>query len=126
MKKISLSLSVLILLTFLTANCGDNMLGCKNNNDGKVPDPGGNFEYERVLVLLTDEASALDKLWAPSDFPEFAFLKIENNGLIGSKAYLTFHLTEPSRDNALRAVYKLRARTEVYVAELSWIETFGF
>jgi len=125
-KKPLFLLNVFILLTFVAANCGDNksMVGCENNDNGKVSGPGGNFEYDKVLVLLTDEASALGKLWALSDFPEFAFSEIENKGLIGSKAYLIFHLTEPSRDSVLEAIYKLRARTEVYVAELSWIGTF--
>ncbi|MDR3012018.1 MAG: hypothetical protein LBU70_02260 [Chitinispirillales bacterium] len=90
-----------------------------------MPDPGGEFEYGKVLVLLTDEASALSKAWAPSDFPEFAFSEIEHRGLIDSKAYLIFHLIEPSRDNVLRAIYKLRARAEVCVAEVSGIETFN-
>jgi hypothetical protein len=91
---------------------------------GKVPDPGGNFVYNCVVVLLTEEATLIDKVWAPSDFPEFAFSEIRNGGLIGTQRFLVFYLTEPSRDNVLRAVCKLSARTEVYIAELTGIETF--
>jgi len=128
MKKILFLLSVLTLLTFIAANCGDNksVVGSKDNDNGKVLDPGGNFEYDRVLVLLTEEATLLDKVWAPSDFPEFAFSQIYDIGLIGTQRFLIFYLTEPSRDNVLKAIYKLGTRTEVYIAEFSSIETtFG-
>jgi predicted nuclease with TOPRIM domain len=92
---------------------------------GKIQDPGGEFEYERVTVLLTAEASVLDKIWTPSDFPEFAFSEIENSGLIGNQRFLILYLAEPSRDNVLRAIYYLNKKPEVYIAEISFVETPG-
>jgi hypothetical protein len=87
--------------------------------DGRVPDPGGEFEYGRVMVVLTEEASISDKIWAPSDFPEFAFSEVENIRLTDrSVFYLHFHLTEPSRDNVLRAIYILRSRSEVWITNV--------
>jgi len=96
------------------------MVACKKNDD-KIPDPGGEFEYNRVQVILTVEASVLEKVWAPSDFPEFAFSEIDDSGLIGNQRFLIFHLMEPSRNNVLRAVYYLRTRPEIYLADLSGI-----
>jgi len=101
------------------------MVGCENNDNCKVPDPGGEFSYDRVIVVLTEEASILDKVWVPSDFPEFAFSEIYEIGLIGPQRFLTFYLTEPSRDNVLRAVYVLRARAEVFAADLSTMDLPG-
>ena len=92
---------------------------------GKILDPGGEFEYEKVLVLLTEEASALDKTWAPSDFPEFAFSEIEYRWTLDNKKYLIFYLAEPSIYNVLRAIYYLKMQPEIYVAEMSLIETTG-
>jgi len=126
-KKILFLLSVLILLTFVVANCGDNksMVGSKNNDNGKVPDPGGEFSYDMFFVFLTEEASLLDKVWAPSDFPEFAFLKIENIRLDHPYLALTIYLTEPSRDNVLRAIYYLRTIPEVFSANVARLEGPG-
>lgn len=97
-------------------------VGCKKNTD-RIPDPGGNFTYDRVQVVLTEEASNLDNEWTPVDFPEFSFSRIENLGKIKSQSILIFYLTEPSRNNVLRAIYQLRKRAEIHTAEPSWIAT---
>jgi len=99
------------------------LTGCRNGN-GKIPDPGGSFTYDRVIVMLTVEASALGKTWAPLDFPEFAFSKIEQIGISTPKVF-AFHLEEHSRNNVLRAIYLLRTRSEVYSAGPNWIVTPG-
>jgi hypothetical protein len=140
MKRTLFLLSMIGLLAFITMSCdnagatvdssgntpridadGDStcVVECKNNDNGKVPNPGCEFSYDRVSVVLTEEASILDKVWAPSDFPEFAFSEIYDIGLRGLRRFLTFYLTEPSRDNVLRAIYKLRARTEVCIANVA-------
>ncbi|MCL2679319.1 MAG: hypothetical protein FWF18_03415 [Dehalococcoidia bacterium] len=129
MKKLKLiallSLIALTSIVMVACNNTDNNNGspnpttetCKNNDEWQIPDPGGEFTYDIVIVMLTDEASARDKTWAPSDFPKFAFSQIENKELTGSKRYLIFHLTEPSRENVLRAIYYLNTRPEIFSAE---------
>lgn len=99
------------------------MVGCGNKDNGKAPDPGGDFSYDFVTVLLTESASAIDREWTPADFPEFAFSRIDNHGLIGSQKYMSFYLVEPSRDNVLKAIYQLNKRTEVFIAEVSGFDS---
>jgi len=95
------------------------------NGNGKIPDPGGEFEYSTIIVSLTVEASLTDKEWAPSHFPEFAFSEIIDIGIIGSRRVLGFLLLEPSRNNVLRAIYVLRARSEIFSAEPDWLGDGG-
>ena len=124
MKKLKvIAVLSLVMLTFVV------MVACGNNSDGKIPDPGGEFSYDRVSVQLTDEVSAIDKVWSPSDFPGFAFSKIDNGFYVGDNyykydgGYLLFHLTEPSRDNVLRAIYYLNQRPEIKSAV---VDGFGY
>ena len=117
MKKLILigTLMMVVLVGVVMSGCGEL------DDDMKIPDPGGDFEYTKVMVTLTEKASARDKVWSPSDFPEFAFSEIENVGLIGNQKYLIFYLAEPSRDNVLRAINKLRKRPEIYSAKVDGI-----
>ena len=92
---------------------------------GKISDPGGEFHYDRILVVLTDEASILDKVWAPTDFPGFAFSIIEDKRGVGGAEHLFFHLAEPSRDNVLIAIYYLKTRPEVKNANVVGLDV-GF
>jgi len=103
------------------------MVACKNNDD-KILDPGGEFAYDTVSVGLSDASASIDKVWAPSDFPGFAFSKIDNGFYANDvyykfdDGYLVFHLTEPSRENVLRAIYYLKQRPEIKSAE---VNSFG-
>jgi len=99
--------------------------GCSRNNNGKIPDPGGVFSYDRVLVFLTETATAQNRDWTPTDFPEFEFSEIKNNDPLGTRAFLVFYLVNPSRDNVRGAVYVLQQRAEVYSAHLDTVETGG-
>ena len=119
MKKVKLvALSLLLVIT------SGVMVACKSN--GKIPDPGGDFHYDTILVQLTEEASLIDRQWTPADFPEYEFLRIEDKGkLIGSRTFLVFYLRKPSRNNVLRAIYQLEQREEVYSARVNWIVTGG-
>ena len=98
-------------------------------NDDKIPDPGGEFDYATVLVILSDESASIDKEWVPADFIGFAFSKIDNGFYVGETytkydgGYLVFHLTEPSRDNVLRAIYYLITRPEIKSASPNHIDT---
>jgi hypothetical protein len=112
-------------LTYVAGKVNQNN---DNNDNDKVPDPGGEFSYDWVQVTLTEEASILDKVWMPSDFPEFAFSEIRNirltdphseNIITYPHMYLLLYLTEPSRDNVLRAIYVLVSRPEVYMATVA-------
>ncbi|MCL2410600.1 MAG: hypothetical protein FWC97_03050 [Treponema sp.] len=91
----------------------------------KIPDPGGDFAYDNVMVFFTEEASLLDKTWGPSDFPGFAFSEIRDNGLVGTRRFLIFFLAEQSRDNVLRAIYYLQKRVEVHSVFPNGISTGG-
>ena len=112
MKKL-VSVEALMLVVIM----GVIMVACKNNND-KIPDPCGEFEYTRVIVLLTDEVASIDKVWAPSDFPGFAFSEIFDCRGVGGAEHLFFYLAEPSRDNILRAIYYLNTRSEIKSADV--------
>jgi len=101
----------LIMLTSIV------MVACKKYDD-KIPDPGGEFDYTRVLVYLTDEVSAIDKEWAPADFSGFAFSRIVDCRGVGGAEHLFFYLTESSRDNVLKAIYYLRSRPEIKSANV--------
>jgi len=105
MKKL-ISITVLMLMVVM----GVMASGCGNR-------PSTIYSTERVIVIFTEDASLLDKEWATSDFPGFAFSKIHDIGLIGSQRFLGFYLAEPSRSNMNRAVNYLRSRSEVYWAE---------
>ena len=121
LKLIALLLFVMILSI--------TMVGCGNKDNGKAPDPGGEFSYDRIPVLLTDAATIVDKEWVPADFPGFTFSKIDNGFYVGDEyikydgGYLIFHLSEPSRDNVLRAIYYLNTRPEIKSATVDSIET---
>ena len=115
-------ITVFLAFAVLLSGCADGLFGGDRQTGGgmcvaehdKIPDPGGVFSYDLVLVNFTEEASLLDKTWGPSDFPEFAFSDIRDHGLLGTQRYLTFHLAELSRDNVLRAIYHLEKRVEVH------------
>jgi len=109
---------VLVMIGIIFVGCGSP----RGKRNGMIPDPGGNFEYNRVLVLLTEEATLLDKAWAPSDFPGFAFSEVVNRWVLGGHRSLIFYLVEPSRKNVLRAIYYLNTKPEVYIAHISGIE----
>jgi hypothetical protein len=118
MKKL-VSTGALVLVVFVgvvVSGCSEDDL-CKNNDNGKIPDPGGEFDYTKVEVYLTDEATVVDKTWTPADFPGFAFSQIIDARVGGSKS-LFFHLTNPSRDNILKAIYYLRSRPEIKSADI--------
>jgi len=113
----------LIALVALVMVASIIMVACNNKDNGKAPDPGGDFSYDFVTVLLTESASTVDKEWTPADFPEFAFSRIDNHGMIGSQRYMSFYLVKPSRDNVLKAIYQLNKRTEVFIAEVSGFDS---
>ena len=92
----------------------------ENGNGGKIPDPGGCFSYDRVIVILTEAATAQNREWTPADFAEFEFSEVDNRFVIGGRLYLVFYLAEPSRENVLRAVYRLRVRPEVHFVSLDY------
>ena len=118
MKKLKLfAVLPLVVITLII------FVGCGNKDTGKAPDPGGDFSYDFVTVLLIESASTIDKEWTPADFSEFAFSRIDNHGLIGSQRYMSLYLVEPSRDNVLKAIYQLNKRTEVFIAEVSGFDT---
>ncbi|MCL2706754.1 MAG: hypothetical protein FWE97_01110 [Dehalococcoidia bacterium] len=103
------------LVTVLSITCLSN----SRNDDRMISDPGGYFSYDTVMVLLTENASLIEKEWIPADFPEFAFSEIRDIGLIGDQRFLVFYLAEPSRNNVLRAVYQLNTRVEVAITEIN-------
>jgi len=108
MKKIVLGIIVIVFSLTL--------LACNNQDDnGMIPDPGGKFLYDRVIVMLTHEAFLMGKIWQPSDFTEFEFSDVVN---IAGSRMLIFHLAKPSRDNVLTAIYRLRKRLEIFSAEV--------
>ena len=113
-------LRLIILLSFVMAT-STMLVACSN---GKTPD-GGAFAYNRVLVFLTEAASAQNREWTPSDFPEFAFSEIVDNGPVGPRTFLTFYLSEPSRENVLRAIYQLEKRVEIHHVGPDRLETGG-
>jgi len=97
--------------------------GCGGNGNGKIPDPGGEFSYDNITVLMTEDVSDVNRVWDVSDFTEFPFYKVSNIGLIGTRNFLALYLVEPSRENVLRAVYVMRQRSDVQYAELNGIDT---
>ena len=117
MKRVKLvgMITLVIVASIALGACGN---GDNQPSNGKIPDPGGEFSYNRIIVVLTSEASALNRKWAPADFPEFAFSKIDEIGPIGTQLFLSFYLAEPSRENVLRAIYQLRMRSEVFAADV--------
>ena len=108
---------LMLVLGVVVVMAGVGLVGC---GGGRIPDSGGNFPYDVVSVVLTEEASALSREWVPADFPEFKFSRIEDHGLVGinNLRYLSFYLMEPSRNNVLRAIYQLRKRIEIYSANV--------
>ncbi|MCL2410601.1 MAG: hypothetical protein FWC97_03055 [Treponema sp.] len=132
-------ITVFLAFAVLLSGCAEGLFGGGRQagaGHDKIPDPGGDFTYDVVLVTFTEEASLLDKTWGPSDFPEFAFSEIraeerpDNLELIiqltgGWKRFMVFYLTEPSRDNVLRAIYHLQKRVEVHSVFPNGIATGG-
>lgn len=114
---------LVIMSSMMFVACG------KENNNGKIPDPGGEFDYASILVYLTDEAASIDKEWTPTDFSGFAFSKIDNGFYVYETyikydgGYLVFHLAEPSRDNVLRAIYYLNTMPEIKKASPNWLDS---
>ena len=101
------------------------MGACGNNTDDKIPEPSGEFDYTRVLVVLTKPAASLEKEWTPADFPGFAFSKIDNGFYVDDVyykydgGYLVFHLAKPSRKNVLMSIYYLSHRPEIKSVEVN-------
>ena len=114
-KSFILGFAILLLAGLFTAAC-QNKDGKEEEHDimnGIAPDPGGDFDYTLVWVELTEAAAILDKEWTPSDFPGFAFSKIDVAYYVHPRGYLVFYLAEPGRENVLRAVYYLNQRPEI-------------
>ena len=78
----------------------------------------GVFSQKRILVALTEEASVIDKVWQLSDFPEFAFSKIYDVGLVGSQRFLRLYLPESKGGEANKVLYLLRNRAEISSASI--------
>jgi len=121
MKKL-FSIGVLMLVVLVG---GIVMTGCGNRNgngNGIIPDPGGDFEYGRVFVRLTEDATVEGKVWTVAMFPGFTFSNVENVAITENSQVLIFHFTS-SRDNVLRAIYYLRSRDEVKLADFVGTES---
>jgi hypothetical protein len=87
------------------------------------------FCYERVIVLLTveasNEAALTGRVFTPADFPEVALSNVRI--LVGptpdhptGRMFLTLTLEHPGRRNVLRAVDTLNKRHDVYRASLNY------
>ena len=93
-----------------------NIWNCRNSSVSE-------FDYTLIMVSLTEEASSIEREWATNDFPEFSFSQIRNLGMIGTRIVLVLYLSEPSRENALLAVYLIGQREDIQFAELNWLDS---
>jgi len=112
---------ILVVASIMLVACGNG----GGNGNGKITDPGGEFEYSVVIVSLTENASLENRVWFTSDFPGFDFDKIQDLGIANARRILFFYLSNPSRENVLKAVYYLRSRLEVHSAEPNWLGVGG-
>ena len=89
------------------------------NGNGKIPDPGGYFSYETVIVTMTAAASGTGRVFTPADFLPEVELSEVSVLIITNRTMLLLTLENPGRENVLRAVYALNGRSDVYRASLS-------
>ncbi|MCL2570434.1 MAG: hypothetical protein FWE16_04490 [Firmicutes bacterium] len=117
-------LSVLLVVSLVLIACGGN------GNNGKIPDPGGKFCYETIIVSLTVSASALDRTWVPADFlPEVVLGEVSvlmTPAPPINRLTLLLTLGNSGRDNVLKAVYALNQRSDVYRANLNIYDTIQY
>jgi len=105
------------------------LVACSNDNgNGKIPDPGGKFCYETVIVQMAVAVSD-GRTFAPADFlPEVVLSEVSvlmTPAPPTNRVMLLLTLETPSRGNVLRAVYALSGRGDVYRANLNVYETGG-
>jgi len=127
MKKIVLGIIVIVFSLTL--------LACNNQDDnGMIPDPGGKFSYDMVIVTLTvsatDAARISEHEFTPADFPVVRLSEVrELGGPFGSNPlpprWLVLILENPGRSNVLRAVYAINKGNGVHSASLSFIAHDG-
>jgi len=127
MKKIGLICVVMMIVIM-----GVLVSGCSNNGgdaDGKIPDPGGEFCYETVIVSMTVGASAAKAahLFTTADFlPEVVLTGVSvitepYTPIYRTMLLLTFE--NSGRDNVLQVAYALDSRSDVYRVDLNVLET---
>jgi len=96
--------------------------GCGGNGNGKIPDPGGEFSYETVIVQMTVAVSD-GRAFTPADFfPEVVLSEVSvlmTPAPPTNRIMLLLTLESPGRDNVLRAVYALNNRSDVYSANVN-------
>ena len=85
MKKVGTKWLIVVLAMILVLGGGLMAFNVNNHrDDGMMPCPDYDFSDNMVMVLFTEEASAIDRVWIPADFPEFAFSEIKDWGLLDS------------------------------------------
>ena len=115
MKKLRL---VMVLPLMFAMMGGLMMIGCDRNRE--------KFSYERIIVSMTEEASAAKAahLFTPDDFfpdvvlSEVSVLTEPHTPVYRTMLLLT--LKNPGRDNVLRAVDALNRRSDVHRASLNY------
>ena len=120
-------ISLIVLLTLVAAillcSCFeekmDNEFNTRKGSTAYDPYQDREFSYDRVLVVLTRVAANLDKEWTLTDFPGFAFSKIEYQGI--GEVFI-FYLAEPNRENVVKAIDYLNQKPEIISAELDWLD----
>ena len=135
-KKILTSLCVMVLLVV----CGIGLVGCKSNYKQE-------FEYDKVLIVLTKEATMSMYDYTAEDFVEAGISKVYDLTAALWPEYVraltdvplpgdrpvnietfrrifTLILAEPSRRNVLNAVAILSHRDDLESAGLSWFGEF--
>jgi len=115
-----------VFMIVITLVLAFTLLACSNQDDnGMIPDPGGKFSYDMVLVTLTvsatDAAKISEHVFTPADFPvvRLSEVRVLWEGRPGRRTMLTLILAEPSRDNVLTAIYRLRKSPEIFSANVN-------
>jgi len=105
-----------IIFTFMFIACSGGLVV---NDDLGSDSP---FAYDLILVVLTYEATfaafRANKMYAPADFPEFNFSRVENFFTMRPtgpyfRRLLFLHLAEPSKENVLLAIRLVEQRADV-------------
>jgi len=114
-KIIALSL-ILMIAPLVLAACNGNGNG---NGNGEIPDPGGKFCYETVIVTMTVAVSD-GRTFTPADFlPEVVLSEVSvlmTPAPPTNRIMLILTLENPGRENVLRAAYSLNGRADVFSA----------
>lgn len=111
-------LSIIVILTVVQARKKEKAELQKIENDYN-----GEFAYDCVTVLTSKERHELNREYALDEFPEVKLVAIENLNVENEEGdFLLLYLKKPSKENAIKAVYRLKSNPIVVSSELNGIE----